>query len=129
MMNTRLLLATAPLLMLSVSVASARPPAPPPPAEYAVQLRYRIQAGRNERIPQFFALTDFLKSIGFKKAEGPENEPEDANLTQMTGTIASSRARELLRDPHIKAVLLMPVGYKLPAEPEQPVKVHIELAP
>jgi hypothetical protein len=115
-------------LTLGGPFASAQAPVPPPPKEYEVQLRYRIQAGRNERLVQFFDLLRFLKSVGFKKSDGPENEAEDPTRTRMTGTIEAGKARELLRDYRIKALLLTPPGYKLPENAEQPVKVHLDLA-
>jgi hypothetical protein len=106
----------------------AQPATPPPPKEYQVQLRYRIASTRNARLAQFFALTRYLESIGFKKDPGPDTEAEDPEQTRMTGTITSAKVRKILADPHVKSLLLIPAGYKLPVEPDKPVKVELELA-
>src|SRR6516225_640242 len=106
----------------------AQPATPPPPKEYQVQLRYRLASTRNARLAQFFALTRYLESIGFKKDPGPDTEAEDPEQTRMTGTITSAKVRKILADPHVKSLLLIPAGYKLPVEPDKPVKVELELA-
>src|SRR5687768_13288914 len=93
-------------------------PAPAPPKEYKVLLRYRIRANRNERLAQYFVLTRYLESIGVRRDPGPETEPEDPDQTRMTGTIASDQARNLLRDPHVRSLVLIPTGYELPADAE-----------
>jgi hypothetical protein len=90
-----------------------------------VVIHYRIRAPRNNRLVQYFAMIRYFESIGFKKDPGPESEPEDADQIRMTGTIASTNARKLLVDRHVKALLLIPAGYELPAER---VKVQLELA-
>lgn len=123
----RSLLAGVVLFTLARPVA-AQAPSPPPPKQYDVQLRYRIRAGRNERLAQYFSFLRFLEKVGFQKDPGPDNEPEDATLDRMTGRIASNRVRELLQDPHVKSLLLVPADYKFPEDPEQPVKVQMELA-
>src|SRR5262249_46196892 len=105
----------------------AQPVAPPPPKEYDVQIRYRILAARNERIVQFNAMVGYVESIGFRKEPGPEDEAENAAYNRMTGTIASANVRKLIIEPHVKSVLLLPAGYKPPAETEF-VKVQLELA-
>ena len=48
--------------------------APPPPESYDATIRYRIRAARNERIPQFFALTRYLESLGFRRVPGDPDE-------------------------------------------------------
>ena len=90
--------------LLSIANSLAAEAAPPPPKEYNVQLRYRIVAGRNDRVAQFFALTNFLESIGFNKDFGPPTEPEDVTRTRMTGTIAAADALKILNNPHVKSL-------------------------
>jgi hypothetical protein len=109
--------------------AQAQPAAPAPPKEYQVQIRYRIQAGRNERVRQFYPMVEFFEALGLKRDDVRANEAEDATLNRMTGTISSAKARRLLEEPHVKSLLLMPPGFKLPgvAEQDNPVKVQIEL--
>src|SRR4051794_15240435 len=58
------------IFAVAVTAVAAGPVAPPPPSEYKVHLRYRIRAGRNERLRQYFALTKFLESNGFQKEPG-----------------------------------------------------------
>src|SRR5262245_52848175 len=115
------------LATLGGAPARAEVAAPKPPAEYKAVVRYRIQAARNERVAQFFEMTRFLESLGFKKDAGPDNEPEDTNLTRVTGTISSAKAAQLLQEPHVRAVLLIPTDFEVPADPDKPVKVRLEL--
>jgi hypothetical protein len=99
-----------------------------PPARYDVQLRYRINASRNQRIAQFLAMTHDLEALGFKKNAGEETEAEDPTETRMTGSIDVANARKLLYEPHVKALLLVPAGYALPQDAKTPVKVQLDLA-
>src|SRR5204863_8399789 len=128
-MTGRLTCLLVPIVVIACTAPSAaqtaRPAvkAPPAPTEYSVRLRYEIKAFRNERLVQYFALIRHLQSIGFHKDEGPENEPEDAEATRMTGTIASQRAGKLLQDRHVKSVLLFPTDAK-PATDATPVRVE-----
>ena len=86
-------------------------------------------AGRTERLIQYFAFLKFLEKVGFQKNPGPDDEPENPLLNRMTGRIASDKVRDLLQSSHVKSLLLFPAGYQLPDDPEQPVKVRIELVP
>jgi hypothetical protein len=99
-----------------------------PPARYDVQLRYRINASRNQRIAQFLAMTRDLESLGFKKNPGEESEAEDPTETRMTGSIDAANARKLLYEPHVKALLLLPAGYALPQDAKATVKLQLDLA-
>ena len=82
-------------------------------------------------------MTDYLKSIGFKKAEVPDEdaEAEDPTATRMKGTITVPSAHDgerlianFLGERRIQSVLLVPEDFKLPEEPEKPVKVQMQLA-
>src|SRR5439155_7222946 len=84
-------------------------------------------AARNERVAQFNAMVGYFDSIGFKKDPGPDDEAENASYNRMSGTIAPANVRKLIIEPHVKSVLLLPAGYKLPADTEL-VKVQLELA-
>ncbi|HEY1379587.1 MAG TPA: hypothetical protein VGF55_22475, partial [Gemmataceae bacterium] len=109
--------------------APAQRVAPPPPPTYDVQVRYRIRVGRNERIVQFGEMVRYLESIGFKRVESEDpNEPADPNAERLFGTLPSNRVADLLREPHLRTVLLTPAGYKLPENPEQRVLVQLKLA-
>jgi hypothetical protein len=122
-------------LLLGLGVAAtlfgaltAGPPAPPPPAEYDVIIRYRIDAARTERIKQFFEMTRYLESIGFKKDPTEnEDEPADAAATEMTGTIASANVRKILAERHVRTIMLFAKGTKPPADGKQLVRVDLSL--
>ncbi len=130
MMRHRLLIASVLFVGIALT-AVAEPISPPPPKEYRVHIRYRIFAGRAERVRQFYPMVAFLESLGFKRDEGADidAEAENANLIYMTGTISSANARRLLEEPHVKSLLLLPPGFRLPGpeEAEAPVKVQIQL--
>jgi hypothetical protein len=120
------------LSLVTAAVFTAESPAqrvaPPPPARYDAQLRYRIRVGRNERIVQFREMVRYFESIGFRREESDDpNEPADPNAERMTGSLPSDRVAALLREPHVRSVLLMPAGYKLPENAEQQVLVQIKL--
>lgn len=109
-------------------VLAADLPGPPPPKQYQAKIRYQIHAARNDRIAQFFELVRFLEALGFQKEPGAESEPEDPSEVFMSGVIGSADARKLLGDRRVKALLLVPEGFKLPDEADQPVKVQLDLA-
>jgi hypothetical protein len=115
------------VLTVGGSRLSAQPAAPAPPKEYKARVRYSIHAVGNQRIAQFLAMTRYLESIGFNKDPGPENEAEDPDQTLLTGTIASSRTRDLLNERHVLAILLLPPDFTVPAEADRPVKVQLTL--
>ena len=117
-------------LLIAAWPARADYSAPPPPKEYEVDIRYQIYAGRNQRIVQFQDLVRYLESIGFHKkpAADPEAEIQDPNQTRMSGTIASEQVPRVLLDPHVKSILLRPTDFKLPEDPDKPVKVQLTLA-
>src|SRR5207237_1031851 len=84
--------------------------------------------GRNDRLVQYFAFIKYLDSIGFVKDAGPTDEPENSLYDRMTGKIASGKVRELLLARPVKSLLLYPADFKLPEDPEQLVKVRLDLA-
>jgi hypothetical protein len=104
---------------------------PKPPELYDVQIRYRIQADRNERVLQFEAMTKYFGGLGFKETETDESDlaPFDPTAEFMTGTIPSKTARDLLADRRVRTILLAPAGYKAPDKADEPVRVRIELMP
>jgi hypothetical protein len=114
--------------LILVGVVAAQPAAPAPPATYEVVIRYRIDAGRTERIVQFREMTRYLESIGFKKEPSPnENEPADPTVTEMAGSIASANLRKILQERHVRTVLAFPQGTKPPMDGNQLVRVDLEL--
>jgi hypothetical protein len=122
------LLSLIPALVLVAEAAAQPRIVPPPPPVYAVQLRYRIRVGGNERVLQYREMMRRLAAAGFTRTDVPDpNEPADPDADRISGTIASGRVAELLAEPHVKTILLMPAGYTLPDDPEQRVLVQIKL--
>ena len=65
MSRLKLLIAT---LVLFPATVNAQVVSPTPPAEYEVRVRYQINAFRNERLTQYFALSKYLDEIGDRKS-------------------------------------------------------------
>ncbi len=113
-----------------IPAVRAAVPAPPPPAVYDVRIRYRIDAFRNERVVQYTEMMRYLAAHGFRRdpnVEVPENEAEDRKADLLTGTVPGKRALELAAERHVKAILLVPQGAKLPEDPKALVRVHLTL--
>jgi hypothetical protein len=129
MLAARIVLALAVLAALG-GVLTAAPPAPLPPATYDVVVNYRIVAYPNERIPQFKAMLKDLAAHGFRRDPNDGAAPDeaaDSTATRLRGTVPAANARSLLLERHVRSLLLIPVGEKLP-EAAAPVRVAIELA-
>jgi hypothetical protein len=101
--------------------------APPPPAKYDVHIRYRIDAAPLDRVNLYAGMMRYSQRLGFVVDPDMDDDPSDANETRLRGTIPSLTARELLREPHVQAILLLPAGFKLPDD-TAPVKVQLKLA-
>jgi hypothetical protein len=115
------------ILLLAPAIPAQRI-VPPPPPEYAVQFRYRIRVGGNDRVLQYRDMLKALAAAGFRRTDTPEpNEAVDLDADRMVGLIAPNRIGELIAEPHVKTILLMPAGYKLPDNPDQRVLVQIKL--
>jgi len=116
--------------VVATSVATAQSRQPKPPDTYEVEFRYRIKAGRNDRIVQFTALAKHLASLGFKRVENDDSDLDifDPTAERMNGTIPAANARKLLAEPHIETVLIAPAGFKPPADENEAVKVLIDLS-
>ena len=109
--------------------ASAQPLAPPPPAQYDVQIRFQIDAKRNERISQYYEMVRDLRKIGFVRdpnEDVPDTEPENPRYNRMSGTIATDRVPRLLAQRHIRTIQLKPSDVPLPPA-DQLVRVHLDL--
>jgi hypothetical protein len=117
-------LAAACLLLSLVSRAAAEPR----PQEYDVRVRYQIDAYRNARVRQFTKeMIPNLEALGLDVEPGPEDEAENLEVNRLNGTIAAANARKLLNERHVRAILLVARGVKLPSG-EDPVRVDLELA-
>jgi hypothetical protein len=121
--------AAVPLLLLAVGFAPAQGFQP---AKYRVQVRYRIPAAREIHIRQYDQMLDDLEKIGFQfvppRDQLPPTDREDRGVNRLNGILAAADVMKLFHNPNVASALLIPDGYKLPAEPEQPVKVRLELA-
>ncbi len=56
----------------------------------------------------------------------PDNEPENSRANRMSGIIAPDRVPLLLKQRHVRSLLLKPSGAKLPGG-EELVRVHLDL--
>jgi hypothetical protein len=110
-------------------VRAAEPASPPPPETYDVQISYRINAFRNERLLQYYEMMRYLKKVGFQRnpQDVAENEGENVAHTRISGTIPGRRAHELLNERHIRSIQLIPHGAKIPEDKATRVRVEIEL--
>lgn len=113
-------------LFLGSQCVQAQVVAPPAPPSYQAQIRYQVSGPRVSRLGQFISMSRFLESQGFKKADGTDELAEDPTATRLQGTVPFATARNLLAEPHVRTVLLVPAGYQIP-EGDQPVKIQIEL--
>ena len=122
------------MLLCAVTALSGpgdAPAAPPPPDAYDVQIRYHINAYRNEHIAQYFEMLRYFKDAGFVRDPDDvpqEDEPEDSRYDRMIGTIPADKARLLLGERHVEVVQLLPKGVKPPADANAPVRVDVQLA-
>ena len=120
---------TALVALAVASTSWAQVKLPKPPDSYDVEFRYRIKAGQNDRITQFLEMTKYLKKLGFKETETDDTDLAqfDPNAERMFGKIPSATARDVLTEARIHTVLLVPGGFKPPADEKDRVKVLIEL--
>jgi len=63
-----------PARRLAPEFAAAQTKVPKPPEAYDAQVRYRINADRNERVLQFEAMIKFFGGLGFKETPGEDND-------------------------------------------------------
>ena len=129
------MLSRLPFVLAALSLlpeAASSHAAPKPPETYDVQFAYRINAGRNERLVQYNEMMRFVQKLGFRRDPEEvvaENEPENVAHTRIRGTIPARQAPRLLDERHIRTVVLIPHGAKLPEDKTQPVRVELELYP
>lgn len=115
------------LCLLLVLTASAAPPEPPAPAAWNVQIRYRIVAFGSERVRQYRDMLAVFKAAGFQRdadEEVPDNEAENPRTTRMRGTVPARGVQALLKERHVRSLLLSPRSAKLP---EKGTRVRVDL--
>jgi hypothetical protein len=117
------------LALLLAATVTASPPAPPGPAAWDVQLRYRISAFGSERVKQYRQMLAAFKATGFVRTDDTrdEDEPDLPRATRMKGTVPAGGVARLLGERHVRSLLLVPRGAKLPGKGEY-VRVDMELA-
>jgi hypothetical protein len=118
------------LAAIASAAAFTQTPAPPPPAQYDVQIRYQIEAPRNERVRQYNELLGSLKKIGFvlDTSKVEETDPEDVRATRLYGTISGDKALQLAQVRNVRTVLLTPANAKPADDKTTPVRVQLQLA-
>lgn len=111
--------------------AEAQAPSPPPPASYQVWLRYRINSLRDQHVMHYDALIDHLQKLKFEfnppLETRPKSDREDTSKNQLRGRIGAAEALKILRNSHVASLILLPIDFKTPEAPDQPVRVQFEL--
>jgi hypothetical protein len=110
---------------LIVGPVLPKEPPRPPVERYRVRLRFRIDASPQQRLQLYREMLKTLEAFGFQKDKGLENEELYSDL--LSGTVPAASADQLLREPYVRTVLLLPEGFKLPEEPDAPVLVRLGL--
>ncbi len=130
-MLARLPLPVVLALLLPLPVG-AQVKAPPPPPVYKIEIRYEIDAYRNERARQFLDMVKTFEGLGFKRdvADAARGEDLDEAINRevnvMRGTIPSASIGKLLLERHVQTLLLVPATATLPAK-DQPVRVDLRM--
>ncbi len=111
---------------LAAATALTQTPAPPPPKLYDVEIRYSIEAARNDRVAQYRELLKTLKSLGFVLDESKveDTDPEDVRATRLYGTVPTDKATQLWQVRSVRSVLLKPPEFKADV-----VRVQLTLNP
>jgi subtilisin family serine protease len=122
------------LFLATLVVASAalgQPAQPKKPVKYKVELRYRIPSPRDQHVAFYKEMVEHLQRQGFdfepKLKPFPNPDYEDRNKNMLTGFVAGDKALACLDNKSVAALLLIPHDYVLPADPDQYVKVRLEL--
>jgi len=117
------------IALLLTGSAAAQVKFPKPPDSYQTEFRYRIKAGKTERIAQFVEMEKFVNKLGFVEKEDPQADLAMFNpaAERMIGTIPSDKARQLLDEPRIQTILVAPATWKIPADEKERVKVLLDL--
>jgi hypothetical protein len=127
------LLFAAAFLIPATMARAAQPPAPPAPAKYQVVLRYRIAAARDQHVLLYDAMVDHLRGLGFAfnppLDKAPDTDRENRFKNYLKGTIASDKFRNILVNPSVASVLVLPEDYEYPPQDlDKLVRIRVELA-
>src|SRR5262249_50397595 len=116
------------------SLAHAQPAAPRPPDKYKAIIRYRIIAPRDPHVALYDELIAHLKGLHFEfipalPPPGARNtDREDQTKDRLTGLVPSGKAFDILQNPSVASVMLIPEKFAVPDDLRKPVRVRIELA-
>lgn len=111
----------------------AQPPRPPAPDQYDIDIRYRIDAFRNERAKQFKEFMARLAELGFKRDADDDlrgestNEIENTTATRLKGTLPSANVAKVLTLRPVMSVLVKPVS-DMALQPDRAIRVELHLA-
>jgi hypothetical protein len=109
-----------------------RPAAPAPPSHYQVVLRYRIVATRDQHVVLYDRLVKHLQKLGFEFQppldQRPQTDRIDPSKNEFRGRLPAAQVGRVRDNPNVAGMLLIPDGFKLPDEANQPVRVRVELA-
>jgi hypothetical protein len=114
------------------AAALAQDAAPREQATVKVQLRYSIIAQRDQHVAFYKQMIDHLEKTGFVfepiHPRFPHTDFADPGKNMLSGSIARTRALELLRDPSVSSLLIMPPDFTLPEDLAAPIRVRLELS-
>jgi len=123
----------ASLLLAGIpAFAQPRPASPPSPAKYMVTIRYQIPSARNLHVMAYDKLVADLRNIQFAFQppieSAPDTDREDTSKNYFKGLLPAQQIGQLLLNPAIANILVVPEDMKLPETPDATVRVRLELA-
>ena len=120
---------SASVIVGATDVASAQVVSPAKPESVHVDLRYRIQAGRDERVRQFRTMSEFLAKLGFQADAKPDADLDilDPTAERLSGTLPSKAVNSLITDPRILTVITRGVDAKLPDDTAKLVEIQAQI--
>ncbi len=113
----------------SLPAQPARPAQPPAPKQFKVALRYEIRAARDQHVALYDEMIKHLESLDFVFEppfdKRPNTDREDPSKERLEGKIDADKALQLLANPSVAALRLIPGDYDLP---DKAVQVRLQLA-
>src|SRR5262245_12379585 len=114
-----------PLALLPLLLAAAPPVDSRAPRSWDARIRYRIASFGVKLIRQYRELMRALDGAGFERTDEPaETEAEDPKADRLAGTLPDRSVERVLRQRHVRSLLLVPKGVALP-EKDKRVRVEI----
>jgi hypothetical protein len=131
--GVRALLVAAVILTVALLLPAAlnAQPVSAPPAKYRAEIRYQINAPRDEHVIQYRETVAGLQKLGFvftpPLEDRPPTDPENIGKNTFEGLLPGKQAGGLMSIPHVEAALLIPADFKLPPQAGR-VQVQLELS-